>query len=137
HRLFAVLGARADDDGLDAAGDRGEVAVARVALDLIGVGIDGEHLVAAVAQPLVDDVAAVAARIAGHAGDGDAPVSEELCCGFLDLLHGTPESAPAGAGAHPVLPRIAGLLELRGIIENACGARGRRRNTTAARALRR
>jgi len=39
--------------------------VARVAFDFVGVGIDGEHVVDAPAQPLVDGVAAVTRGIAG------------------------------------------------------------------------
>ena len=62
HRFVGELGTGADHDGLDAARDRSEVVVGPVALDLVGVRVDGEDLIAAVAQPLVDGVAAVAAR---------------------------------------------------------------------------
>src|SRR4051794_24100190 len=48
HGRLGVRRTRTDDDGLDAAGNRGEVGEAVVALDLLGVGIDGEDVVAAV-----------------------------------------------------------------------------------------
>jgi hypothetical protein len=64
--------------------------VAGVALDLVGVGVDGEDLVAAVTQPPVDDVAPVVLRVPRHAGDGDPRLGEELGRGFLDGGHGGP-----------------------------------------------
>src|SRR6476659_8897158 len=53
HRLLGVLGPCADHDRLDLAGNRVQVAVGTVALDLLGVWIDGEDLVATLPQALV------------------------------------------------------------------------------------
>jgi hypothetical protein len=63
HRLVGDLRPRADHDRLDAAGNRAEIVVGTIAIDLAGVRIHREHLVAALAQALVDDVAPVAIRI--------------------------------------------------------------------------
>ena len=57
--VSAVSGLVSDHHRVHAAWDRGEVVVAVVALDLIGVGIDRKDVVAAVTQPAVDDVGAV------------------------------------------------------------------------------
>jgi hypothetical protein len=61
-RGLGVLGASADDHGLHPARHRGEVGPAPVALDLLGVRVDRHDVVAAVAQPPVDDVGAVVLR---------------------------------------------------------------------------
>ena len=82
HRLLGDLGPCSDHDGLDAARDRPQVVVGRVALDLVCVGVDREHVVAALAQTLVDGVAAVVLRLPRDAGHGDSLVAQELGCGF-------------------------------------------------------
>jgi hypothetical protein len=87
HRLLGALGPRSDHDRLDAARDRTQVVVRAVALDLACVGVDREHLVAALAQTLVDGVAAVALGLPRNAGHGDSLVTQELCGGFLDRCH--------------------------------------------------
>ena len=46
HRALGPLGPGADDHAVDAAGDRAQVVVAAVALDLVGVRVDREDLVA-------------------------------------------------------------------------------------------
>jgi hypothetical protein len=76
-----------DDDGLDAPGDGGEIGVRHPSGDLGGGRVDGEDLVAALQQPIVDDVAAVATRGAGDPGDGDPTAGEELVRGLLDGDH--------------------------------------------------
>ena len=57
-------GRRTDHDGIDAARDRPQVAIARVALDGVRVGIDREDLVAAFTEPPVDGIRAVPRRCA-------------------------------------------------------------------------
>src|SRR5919197_6458400 len=54
HRLLGGLGPRSDHDRVHAAGDRAQVVVRAVALDLVGVGVYREDLVPALAQALVD-----------------------------------------------------------------------------------
>jgi hypothetical protein len=61
HRLLGDLRPRPDHDRLDAAGDRAEVVIREITLHRLRVGIDGEHLVAAIPQALVDDIAPVVA----------------------------------------------------------------------------
>jgi len=63
HRLVGDLGPRADYNRADAAGNRVEVAVRTIALDLVGVRIDCENVVAAFAQARVDSVAAVTSGV--------------------------------------------------------------------------
>src|SRR5262245_28728198 len=86
-RGLGPVGPRGDDDRVDAAGDVVQRGIAPVALDLLRVGIDGEDLVAAVPQPLVDDVAAVVLRVARHTGDRDPVLGEERGRSFLDGGH--------------------------------------------------
>jgi hypothetical protein len=62
HRPLGAVGPRPDDDGVDAARDRGEVVVGLVAFDLVGVRVDREHVIAPLAQAPVDDVGAVVLR---------------------------------------------------------------------------
>src|SRR5262249_15995064 len=71
HRLLGDFRPGSDHDGLDAARDRPQVVVGDVAFDLVRVGVDREHLVAALAQTLVDGVAAVVLRLPRHARHGD------------------------------------------------------------------
>ena len=87
HRLVGELRPGGDHHGVHAAGDGLEVGVAGVALDFVGVGVDGEHVVVARSQPLVDDIAAVILRIAGDAGDRDPLVGQKFGCGLFDLEH--------------------------------------------------
>src|SRR5262245_25520161 len=109
HRLRGELGPRRDHHRVDAAGDRGQVRVRVVTLDLVGVRVHREHLVPSVAQPLVDGVAPVRLRRPGHTGDGDAPVRQERRCGLLDVFHrfsllfaaARPRMAPATRSAPP------------------------------------
>src|SRR5665809_59912 len=75
HRSVGVGRARPDHDRVDAAGDGLEVVVTGVTLDLVRVGVDREHLVATVAQALVDDVASVGPGIPRDARHRDAPVA--------------------------------------------------------------
>ena len=56
HGGFCGLGPGPDHHRIDPAGDRLQVVEAPVAFDLVGVGVDREHLIAAGAQPLVDDL---------------------------------------------------------------------------------
>jgi hypothetical protein len=60
--VSSAWGAGGDHDALDAAGDRLEVVVRRVSLHLVGMGVDRGDAVAALPQPLVDDVGAVILR---------------------------------------------------------------------------
>src|SRR5829696_5382187 len=71
-RALGALGPGADDDAVDPAGNLAQVVVAAVALDLVRVRVDGEDLVAPLAQALVDDVAAVVLGLPGDTGDGDS-----------------------------------------------------------------
>jgi hypothetical protein len=87
HRLVGGLRSCSYDDRLGAVGDRSEVVIGAIAFDLVGVRVDGEDVVASLAQALVDDVAAVASRRSGDAGDGDSLVAEEVGCGLLDRCH--------------------------------------------------
>src|SRR5215204_6329255 len=103
HRCLGMLGPGRDHHRLDTARDRPQVVVGGVAFDLVGVWIDGEDVVAAVAQPVVDDIPTMVSRRARDAGDGDALVPEELGgssldCGHLDLLTGI-------IGPYPSIPR--------------------------------
>jgi hypothetical protein len=84
HRLVGGLGSCSDHDRVDTAGDRLQVVIRPVALDLVGVRVDGEDLVASLAQAPVDDVAAVVSRRSRYSGDGHAPVTEEFRRGILD-----------------------------------------------------
>ena len=63
HGLLGRLWPCPDDDAVDPTGDRAQVVVTGVAFDLVGVRVHGEHLVAALAQALVDDVAPVTLRL--------------------------------------------------------------------------
>jgi hypothetical protein len=78
HRGLCRLGPGGDHDRVDPVGDRLEVVVTHVALDLVGVRVDAEHLVAALAEPPVHDVAAVFTRVPGDPGDRNPSVGEEL-----------------------------------------------------------
>src|SRR5918994_2642502 len=84
HGLVGDLRARSDHDRVDAARDRAQVVVGRVGLDLLGVRVDREDLVATLLQALVHDVAAVASRRPGDAGDGHSLVTQEFRCSFFD-----------------------------------------------------
>jgi hypothetical protein len=64
HGGLGDLRPRRDDDRVHAAGNRLQVVVALLAVDLVGVRVDREHLVAPFLQPLMDYVAAVAGRFA-------------------------------------------------------------------------
>ena len=83
----ARSGRVADDDAVDTAGDLAQLVVAAVALDLVGVRVDREDLVAPLAEALVDDVAAVVLGLPGDAGDGDSLAGQELRCRVFDALH--------------------------------------------------
>ena len=87
HRVFGALGPGPDDDAVDTAGDLAQLVIAAVALDLVGVRVDREDLVAPLAQALVDDVAAVVLGLPGDAGHGDSLAGQELRCGIFDALH--------------------------------------------------
>src|SRR4029079_7596121 len=87
HGVLGALGRRRDDDAVDATGDLSQVVVAAVTLDLVGIRVDREDLVAPFAQALVDDVAAVVLGLAGDAGHGDSPAGQELRCCVFDALH--------------------------------------------------
>ena len=63
HRLFGDLRPGADHDRLDTAGNRAEIVIGTITLDLVGVRIHRERLVAALAKALVDDVAPVTTRV--------------------------------------------------------------------------
>src|SRR4051794_41876424 len=54
-----------DHDGVDAPGNLTDGVVAVVALNRFGVGVDGVHLVAAIAEALVDDVGPVTGGLPG------------------------------------------------------------------------
>ena len=58
HRLVGDVRPLTDHDGVNAAGDRVEIVVCAIPLYFFGVRIDREHVIAAVAQPLVDGIAA-------------------------------------------------------------------------------
>ena len=83
HRLLGALGPRADHDRLHSAGNRLQVRVGAIALDLGGIRVDGEDLVPALAQAPVDVVAPVGLGRARHARDGHALVGQERRCGVL------------------------------------------------------
>src|SRR4029079_1897432 len=87
HRALGAVGPGADDDPVDVAGDLAQVVVAAVALDLVGVRVDREDLVAPLAEALVDDIAAVALGVPGDAGDGDSLAGQELRRRVVDALH--------------------------------------------------
>jgi hypothetical protein len=87
HRLFGDLGPGCDHDRVDAAGDRAQVAVARIALDLVRVRVDGEDLVAPPPKALVHDVASVILRLSGDARDRHPLAGQKLPCGLFDLRH--------------------------------------------------
>src|SRR5215218_7090934 len=89
HGVLGEFGPGADDHRLDPAGDGLQVLVAGVALDGVGVGVDRKDLIAVIAQPLVDDVAAVRLGGAGDPGDRHSLVGQELGCGLLDARHGS------------------------------------------------
>jgi hypothetical protein len=95
HRLLGDLRPRSDHDRLDASGYRTQVVIAAVAFDLVRVRVDGEDLVAALAQAPVHDVAPVTLRLSGDAGHGDPLVGQELGCGVLDRWHRTLPSLEA------------------------------------------
>src|SRR5512141_1976169 len=92
------LGRGPDDHGVHAARDRAEVVIAGVALDFVGVGVDREDLVPAVAEPLVDDVRAMAGGCPRHPGDGDTLVRQELRRRLCDRDH---DPSPSWASAGP------------------------------------
>src|SRR5881628_737750 len=88
HRVLGALGPSSDDDGLDTAGDRWEILVGAIALDLVGVRVDREDLVAALAQPPVDVVAPVAAfAVSRDSGYRHPFVGQELRGCLFDVLH--------------------------------------------------
>ena len=92
------------DDRVNAAGDRPQVVIAPVALDLVGVRVDREHLVATVAQPLVHHVRAVARGRARHPGDRDPLLGQELRDGAR---------GPGGAAGDVVFEEgFAGVVQL-------------------------
>ena len=61
-----------------------------IALDLVGVRVDREDVVATFAQTLVDVVAPMRLGCAGHPRDRHPLVGQEHGRGFLDALHGSP-----------------------------------------------
>ena len=78
HGGLGCLGPGSDQYPVHAAGDRRQVVVARVASDVVGVGVHREDLVAALPQALVHRVAAMSLRCARDPGDRAARSS---CCG--------------------------------------------------------
>src|SRR6185369_17656298 len=66
HRVLRELGSCRDDHCLDSAGDRLQIGIGSISLDLLGLGVDREDRIAALAEPSVHGVAAV---VLGRAGD--------------------------------------------------------------------
>ncbi len=87
HRPVGGLGSGCDHHRIDPSGDRTQVVIGAIALDLVRVRVDGEDLVTPLSKALVDDVAAVVLRLSGDARDGHPLVGQELRCGLFDLLH--------------------------------------------------
>ena len=58
-------------ESIHAAGDRGQAAEARLAVDLVGVGVDREHRVAAAHEPVVEPRCHCGSRLARDARDRD------------------------------------------------------------------
>jgi hypothetical protein len=107
----ATPGPRADHDRVDAAGDRAEIVVGGVALDLVCVRIDREDVVSALTQTPVDDVAPVAPRLSRHVRHRHPPVGKELRRRVADRSHRTLLSSVRRSPASPAgdatkIPRV-------------------------------
>ncbi len=87
HGVFGSRRPGADHHRLDTARHRLEVRVTPIALDLLGVRVDREHLVAAIPQPLVDDIAAMPRRRARDTGYRDSLLRQKVRCGLLHSEH--------------------------------------------------
>src|SRR6516225_11091626 len=90
HRLLGDLGPGRDHDRIDTIGDRAQIVVAPVPLDLLGVRVDREHLVSPLAKALVDDVAPMILRMPRDARDRHPLVGQKLRRRLLNLLHPHP-----------------------------------------------
>lgn len=87
HRGFGNLGSGPDDDPLDACRGGFQVVIAAVTLNHVRVGIDGEYLIASLAESLIDDVAPVALRGSGDSGYGHPLIRHEVRCSVSCGLH--------------------------------------------------
>src|SRR5512132_3926035 len=89
-----------DHHSLDATGDRAQVLVGAIALDLLRVWGDRGDVVSPLSETLVDGVAAVGLGVPGDASDRHPPLGRELGRRFLDLLH---DSSLLSGLLHPVV----------------------------------
>jgi hypothetical protein len=79
HDALGDFGPRDDDDPVHAARNRLQVGITPIAFEGLHVWVHREHVVSRVLQPVVDQVSDwVIAVVAGHAGDSDAFLSQEV-----------------------------------------------------------
>src|SRR5262249_709241 len=87
HRALGLVRRGGDDDGFDASGDASQVVVTAGTLNRLGIRVDREDLVAAVAQTLEHGIGAMIPGLSRNARHGNALVSEEFGIGFLHRRH--------------------------------------------------
>src|SRR5262249_25657452 len=87
HGVLGGLGSCSDDDRVDTARDRAQAPIAAISLDVTGVRVDREDVVAALAQTLVHEIASVPFGRAGNTGDRYPFVGQERGRRILDGLH--------------------------------------------------
>src|SRR5215472_9041700 len=87
HGVLGDLGPCSDHHRLDPAGDRRQILIAPVPLDLAGVRVDREDLIAALAQPPVHVIAPVGLGRAGHPRDRYSLTGQERGRGLINALH--------------------------------------------------
>ncbi len=89
-----------DDNALNGFGKRAEIGVTAHALDLGGVGIDGEDLESRVAQPSVDGVGWLS-WVARHSSNSESPVAEKLRYSLRLIGHRVLVSSECREGKSP------------------------------------
>src|SRR5689334_3285537 len=90
HRPLRFVGRRGDDDGVHSSGDAAQIVITPGTLNLIGIGVDREHLVTPFPQTLEHGIGSVLLGLPRHACYSDPLVSKELGSGFLHRWHIAP-----------------------------------------------
>jgi len=83
----AVSGLVPITTALDTTRDRFQIGIGAIPLHGVGIGVDGENLIAPLPQALVHNVAAVSLRVTGHPGHRNSLRGEKLGGGVLDRDH--------------------------------------------------